>query len=553
MRIILGSKITRIALVLVLSMTLLSFDNPSDRFFEISKNMEILSSVYAEVNKYYVDEVDPNTLMETGIDAMLKSLDPYTNYIPEDDIEDFRFISTGQYGGIGSVVGNRDGNVTILLPYEGFPASKAGLKVGDVITHINEIDVQGKGTTDISKLLKGQAGTQVDLTIKRYGKKVPFKVSVIREKITVDNVPYYGMIDDEIGYFKLTTFTNNASKNVEKAVKDLKGMGAKKLIFDLRGNTGGLLKEAINICNLFVPKGKEVVSTRGKAQKWNATHKAMANSLDTDIPLVILTNGRSASASEIVSGVIQDYDRGVLIGKKTFGKGLVQATFQTAYHSQVKITTAKYYIPSGRCIQAIDYSNRDKNGKALEIPDSLLVSFKTANGRTVYDGEGITPDIEVEYVSHFNIIEELDRQNMFFYYANKYYDEHETIAPAKEFELSDQEFDDFVSWLGEQDFDYMIPLESKLVVFEEELAKDSLHLHISNQLREIEKQIADEKHEELLESKSLIKEGLELEITKRFYLNKGIIESSFDDDQDILEALAVLKDEEQYNKILNIK
>ena len=553
MKIILSSKFTKYALLLVGSLSLLSFDNPSDRFFEISKNMEILSSVYAEVNKYYVDEVDPNKLMEEGIEAMLKSLDPYTNFIPEDDIEDFRFISTGQYGGIGSIVGSRNGNVTILLPYEGSPAHKAGLKVGDVITNINGVDVEGKGTTDISKLLKGQAGTQVDLVVRRYGIDKDFAVSLSREKITVENVPYYGMIDNEVGYFKLTTFTNNATKNVEKAVKDLKSMGAKKLIFDLRGNTGGLLKEAINISNLFIDKGSEVVSTRGKAQKWNATHRAMDNSLDTEIPLVVLTNGRSASASEIVSGVLQDYDRAVLIGKKTFGKGLVQATFQTAYHSQVKITTAKYYIPSGRCIQAIDYSNRDDDGNALEIPDSLLVEFKTANGRTVYDGEGITPDIINKSEKRFNVVEELINQNMLFSYANKYAFEHETISDSKSFALSDDDFEDFVKWLDAQQFEYKIPLEAKLLSFEEELKKDSLHLHITRQLREIESQIADEKDVELRESKRFIVEELETEITKRYYLDKGVIESSFDDDIDIVTALAVLKDKTRYNTVLGRK
>lgn len=529
---------------------MVSFDSPSERFFDIAKNMEVLSSVYAEVNRYYVDEVDPNKMMKTGIDAMLESLDPYTNFIPEDDIEDFRFISTGQYGGIGSMIGNRDDKILILMPYKGFPAYKAGLKIGDEVLAIDGQDVTGKQTNDISKLLKGQADTKVSLTIRRYGKDEPLNIDLVREKITVKSVPYFGMVTDEIGYFKLNSFTQDATKDITEALHSLQEQGAKKYIFDLRGNTGGLLREAINISNLFIEKGKEVVSTRGKVAEANKSYYAMKNAMLPNAKLVILTNGRSASASEIVSGVMQDYDRGVLIGSQTFGKGLVQNTKPVAYNSQVKITTAKYYVPSGRCIQAIDYSNKDDDGSARKIPDSLLVAHRTVNSRRlVYDGAGITPDIEIEKKPMSDVVRGLLTSNLMFDYVTEYFYSHDSIADAKLFTFSEDDYEAFKTWLATKEFSFDIQIEASLDKFIKEVGKQD-EVVVDDAIATIRAKIEKAKKSDLEMHKAEVIEALEEEIVSRYYYQAGIIESSFDDDLDMIEAVKVLSDEDRYNRIL---
>lgn len=533
-----------------LSVIFLAFNNPSQRFFDISKNLEILTSVYNEVNKYYVDDIDPNVIMRKGIDSMLGSLDPYTNYIPEDDIEDFQFISTGQYGGIGSVVGTKNGKVLILMPYKGFPADKAGLKIGDEIVEVDGENVQGKKTNEVSKFLKGQANTKIELKIKRYGEKELLPITLIRDKIKVKSVPYYGMINDEVGYFRLTSFTNGASREIKKALEALKSDGAKKIIFDLRDNGGGLLKEAIQISNLFIPKGKEVVSTRGKVAKWNVTYNTESSSFDENIPIAILVNGRSASASEIVSGVIQDYDRGILVGRQTYGKGLVQATFDIAHRSKVKVTTAKYYIPSGRCIQAIDYSKRSADGKAQKVPDSLLVKFKTKNGRIVYDGQGVTPDVKITKKGSSPLMNALYQKQMIFNYAIKYHYEHKEIAPALEFKLTHNDYIDFKTWLNTQEFDYKIALEKRLESFEKQIEKDSIQIDMKDELVQIKEKIQDIKKIAFEEFEKEILETLETEIAGHYYYQNGIIESSFDNDKDVAKAIELLNDEQAYNKIL---
>lgn len=530
--------------------TMVSFDSPSERFFDIAKNMEVLSSVYAEVNRYYVDEVDPNKMMKTGIDAMLESLDPYTNFIPEDDIEDFRFISTGQYGGIGSMIGNRDEKILILMPYKGFPAYKAGLKIGDEVLAIDGQDVTGKQTNDISKLLKGQADTKVSLRIKRFGNEEPLNIDLVREKITVKSVPYFGMVNEEIGYFKLSSFTQDATKDITEALHSLQEQGATKYIFDLRGNTGGLLREAINISNLFIEKGKEVVSTRGKVAEANKSYFATKSAMLPNAKLVILTNGRSASASEIVSGVMQDYDRGVLIGTQTFGKGLVQNTKPVAYNSQVKITTAKYYVPSGRCIQAIDYSNKDDDGSARKIPDSLLVAHRTVNShRLVYDGAGIKPDIEIEKKPMSDVVRGLLTSNLMFDYVTEYYYSHDSIADPKTFELKDEEYEAFKSWLATKEFTFDIQIEASLDKFIKEVGKQDEVL-VDDAIATIRSKIEKAKKGDLDMHKKEVIETLEEEIVSRYYYQAGIIESSFDDDLDMIEAVQVLSSEERYNKIL---
>ncbi|MFK7900202.1 MAG: S41 family peptidase [Cyclobacteriaceae bacterium] len=531
---------------------LVSFDKPSDRYFQIAKNMEVLSSVYAEVNKVYVDEVNPSDFMKKGIDAMLGSLDPYTNYIPEDDIEDFRFMSTGQYGGIGAIIGNRNGKTLVLMPYEGFPAQKAGLRVADEIIKIDGRSTEGLNTSEVSKLLKGQANTKIAVTIQRYGTEKPFDITLEREKIKVNNVPYYGMITSDVGYMDLKDFTSDASKEIKNALLKLKEKGANKFILDLRGNPGGLLNEAIAISNIFIPKGKEIVSTKGKVEKWNSTHLGRDIAVDTESPLVILTNSRSASASEIVSGVIQDYDRGVLIGKRTFGKGLVQATLPVAHNAKVKVTTAKYYIPSGRCIQAIDYSNRNPDGSVGKVPDSLITEFKTKNGRKVFDGGGVNPDITTKQQEVSEILRGLVNQNMLFDYATEYYFKNkENVSSPKEFILTDSEYNEFVSWLTTKEFTYKNKVERRLENLNELIEKDSLaYLNISSDLKAIEEKVKNSKKEELLFYKKEIKALLEEDIVSRKFYQKGMLESALQHDNDIKEALALFNDTKRYNSLL---
>lgn len=536
--------------LLVVLFVLFSFTDPGERYFEIAKNLDIFATLFKEVNTYYVDEVNPNKLMRTGIEAMLESLDPYTNYIPEDDIEDYRTMTTNQYGGIGALIGRNNNKNLIIMPYEGFPAEKKGLKIGDELIEVDGVDVRDKNTSDISKLLKGQANTEVELTILRYGIDKPMKFKLKREKITIDNVPYSGMVTQDVGYIKLTDFTTSAGKEVSRALEKLKEDGAKKVILDLRDNPGGLLNEAVNVTNVFIPRGQEVVSTKGKMTDWNKTYRALNNPIDTDIPLAVLTNNRSASASEIVSGTIQDYDRGVLVGTKTFGKGLVQATRPLSYNSQLKVTTAKYYIPSGRCIQAINYGERNEDGSVKRIPDSLKVAFETKNGRIVYDGGGIDPDMVVEEKNLAPITMSLMAKGLLFDYATEYYYTHESIAPAKSFKLSDPEFDKFLVWLQDKDYDYTTRVEKTLDEVITLSKQEKFNGVVENTIEELKSKIQHNKDTDVQKFREEIKSVLEEEIAARYYLNKGVIEASFDNDPQLLEAINVLNNQPEYNELL---
>ncbi|WP_162428480.1 S41 family peptidase [Pontibacter pudoricolor] len=536
-----------------LGLGLVSFKSDSDRYFEIAKNLDVFATLFKEVNTYYVDEVPPAQMMRTGIDAMLKSLDPYTNYIPEDDIEDFRTMTTGQYGGIGAGIGVHDGKVVIQMPYEGSPAQKAGLTIGDQILKIDGVNVTGKPSAEVSKLLKGQANTPIKLEIKSYGQTKPRTVELLRANITVENVPYIGMLDNEIGYFQLSGFTMDASREVKQAVQKLKEMGAKKIIFDLRDNPGGLLHEAVNISNIFVDKGKDIVSTKGKVKEWNKTYKALDEPLDKSVPLVVLTSSRSASAAEIVAGVMQDYDRAVLVGERTFGKGLVQATRPLSYNSQLKVTTAKYYTPSGRCIQAIDYSHRNEDGSVASIPDSLRVAYKTAGGRVVYDGGGISPDVEVPQTEYSEIARTIVGKGYLFEFANKYKAEHPTIGPAKDFQLSDADYQKFVAFLADKDVSYTTKVEQELVELTDKSKEGKHYDDIKSELDAIRKKVSHNKSNDLQRFRPEIQEMLEAEIASRYYLQKGYIEASFDDDQDIIMAKNVLNDPQKYASYLKVK
>ncbi|UOQ97502.1 S41 family peptidase [Hymenobacter sp. 5317J-9] len=522
----------------------------NERYFEIAKNLDIFATLFKEVNTYYVDEITPAKLVKTGIDAMLRSLDPYTNYIPEDDIEDFRTMTTGQYGGIGASVVKRNGKTVVQSAYEGYPAQKAGLLPGDEILDINGVVVDKKSNADISKLLKGQANSMVKLMVTRYGQDKPIEIDITRDKIQVDNVPYTGMISGDVGYFQLGGFTVDAGKEVRNAVTKLKEQGAKKIVFDIRDNPGGLLNEAVNISNLFIDKGLDVVSTKGKVTEWNKTYKALDQPLDTQIPIAIITSNRSASASEIVSGVLQDYDRAVLVGERTFGKGLVQATRPLSYNSQLKVTTAKYYIPSGRCIQEIDYAHRADDGTLGKFPDSLRTAFKTTAGRTVYDGGGVAPDIEVQDREIADITRILLQKSYLFDYATRYRAEHASIPAARAFKLTDAEYQKFVAFLQGKNISYSTDAEKALTDLSKKVKEEKHYDDVKLELEAVRKKITVNKANDLQRFKPEIKELLEQEIVSRYYFEKGRTEAGFDDDPNIIAAVAVLNDPNRYAALL---
>lgn len=521
-----------------------------DNYFEISKNLDIFATLFRELNMYYVDETKPGELMKKGIDSMLESLDPYTNYIPESEIEDYRFMTTGEYGGIGAIIRQKDDYIVIVEPYEGSPAQKADIRAGDVIIQVNGKDIKGKNSSDVSKILKGQANSEVTLLIEREGEKNRIEKKLMRQEIKVNNVPYYGMLKDDIGYIKLTGFTETASREVKDAFVDLKSKGMKKLIFDLRDNGGGLLKEAVNIVNFFVPKGSDVVSTRGKIKEWDKVHKALNSPLDLEIPLVVVINENSASASEIVAGAIQDFDRGVVIGERSFGKGLVQQTRPLSYNAQLKVTVAKYYTPSGRCIQKLDYSHKDEEGKATKIADSLITTFKTKGGRLVYDGNGINPDINTENKEFSVISAVLLGKNHIFDYATHYRTKHETISNARDFRLSDADFDDFIKFLNGKDYSYTTTTEKMLEDIKATAEKEKYLKEVEAELEALNTKIKNNKQNDLYRFKDEIKELLENEIVSRYYYQRGRIENAFIYDTDIKKASEILNDSKQYSQIL---
>ena len=447
-------KLKLLGIALVVLSALWAFRTTGEKYFEIAKSLDIFATLFKEVNAYYVDDVNPKKLVETGIDGMLDQLDPYTDYIPEEDLEAFSILTTGQYAGVGALIGVIGKKTVITNPYVGFPAERGGLRVGDEIISVDGKNVQGKPTSEVSALLKGKPQTEVEVEVKRWGQKGNMKFKLIREKIKITNITYQGMIDGETAYIKLDEFTPGAGKEVEEALVNMKKQGAKKLIIDLRDNPGGSLYEAVNIVNLFIPKGKEVVATRGKVPDWNKSYTTLNNPVDTEIPLAILTSGGSASASEIVAGSLQDYDRAILVGQKTFGKGLVQTTRQLTYNAQLKITTAKYYIPSGRCIQALDYEHRKTDGSVEKFADSLKREFTTANGRKVFDGAGLDPDVFIKSDPYSVALVELAGSGLIFEYASKFCAENSAPQDLRKFRLSDEEYQNFLGWIKEQKFSY---------------------------------------------------------------------------------------------------
>lgn len=533
----------------ICTFSLFSFSFVTD-YFEISKNLDVFASAFREVNMYYVDETKPGDLMKTGIDAMLNSLDPYTNYIPESDIEDYRFMTTGQYGGIGATVGKHGDYVFITEPYENFPAFKADLRAGDKLVEIDGKSLKGKAVDDVSKLLKGQPGTELTILIEREGEKELLTKKLKREEIKINAVPYYGMLPNDIGYISLNQFTESASREVKDALEELKKNNLKGLVFDLRGNPGGLLNEAVNICNLFIDKGQEVVFTRGKAKEWDKSYRALNSPVDKDIPVTLIVNSGSASASEIVSGTFQDLDRGVIIGQRTYGKGLVQATRQLSYNSKLKVTTAKYYIPSGRCIQAINYSNRNEDGSVGKFPDSLSQVFKTQNGRIVRDGGGVDPDLKTDLRSFSKIARSISSKNYIFDYATRYRYINASIAPAAEFKLTDAEYDDFMNFISDKEYDYITRSE-QLTKELKEIANEEKYLEVATlEYEALRNKIQHDKKSDLIKFKDEIKDLLEAEIVARYYYQKGRIQSNLAKDKDVKKAIEVMNDNSTYTAIL---
>lgn len=525
----------------------------TDRYFEILKNLDIFATLFKEVNTHYVDEVNPSTLMKEGIDQMLESLDPYTNYIAADDIESYRIMTTGEYSGIGAVVERMNGVSTIVMPYEGFAANEAGLRAGDEIHAINGVQLEGKTQEEVRYLMKGQSNSEITLTVKRYGQEEVFDVKVKREKIAVDSVPYAGMVTDDIGYVRLTSFTQNVGRSIGIKTLDLLEQGAKSIILDLRGNPGGLLHEAVNVSNVFIEKGSKIVTQKGKVRANDWTYNTLNEPVDPNLPVVVLTDNGSASASEIVSGVMQDYDRGVLIGRKTFGKGLVQIERPLSYDAVVKITTAKYYTPTGRCIQAIDYSNRNEDGSVGKIPDSLKNEFYTVNGRKVYDGGGIDPDVEVESIEFAPVTKSLVKNDLIFHYATQYFYQNETINPAtpNDIRLSDEEYTAFVEWLGNKEFDYETKVEKRAEELIKTAKSEKKYSQLKKYLDELEKASMHNKEEDLITFKDEILMLLEQEVAGRYFYERGIIESTFGKDPDVQAAIQVLNDPSRYQSILN--
>ncbi|MBR1626763.1 MAG: S41 family peptidase [Bacteroidales bacterium] len=522
--------------------------NNTDRGFELSKNLEIFSTVYRTLYNTYVDDINEGDLIKTAIDAMTAKLDPYTNYYPESDMEDVKLQMLGEYGGIGALIHSKDDKTIISEPYEGLPAYEAGIKAGDVILEVNGQSTKGKKNDEVREFLRGQAGSDINVKVDRDGKQLSFKFK--RKAITLPNVPYSGMVSENVGYIKLNEFTKNAANNVLTAFNTLKKQGMKGLILDLRGNGGGLLNEAVDIVNIFVDKGEAIVTTKGKLENRNQTHRTTHKAVDTQIPVIVLVDPSSASASEIVSGSLQDLDRAVIMGQRTYGKGLVQNVLPLIYNSQLKVTVSKYYIPSGRCIQAIDYSHRDSNGRALKIQDSLRTAFKTKGGRTVYDGYGIEPDsiLESQYASQISIA--LLLKFLPFDYATEFVKTHPSIPAVKDFRITDEIYDDFVAFLKDKDYSYTTPTEEGIKVLMESAKNEKCDESVKQLLEEAKQQIEQDKKNDLYKFKDEIKEMLLSEIVVRYYNQKGRVEAMIQVDPEVKKAIELLNDTKKFNSIL---
>ncbi len=534
-----------IALVLVLVFSLAYRPD----YFEISKQLDIFTNVFKEVSLYYVDDTEPGELAEEAINSMLSSLDPYTNYIPEEAVEDFKIQQTGNYGGIGASVGIIRGEALVTSVFEGFGADNAGLKAGDVIIEVDGQSTEDRDENAVSEILKGAPGTITELKVKRGDAIVDLKVE--REEVHLKAVPFAGYVKDGYGYISLNSFTQNASGEVLQAWKELKKQGdLKGIILDLRNNPGGLLSEAIGLTNLFIPEGKPVVLTKGKLEEWQKTYETPKPAFDTKVPVAVLINSGSASASEIVAGTLQDYDRGIIVGRRSFGKGLVQESRMLPYGAQLKVTIAKYYTPSGRLIQAIDYAERAEDGSVSKIPDSLRTAFKTSNGRTVLDGGGIDPDIETESQQANDLIVALFRDLHLFDYATEFYRKTDSIDAATNFKISEAIWADFTQWLGKRDFDFDNQTGRLIKLLEEAAEREAYDQAIAEELKTLKQAYEKHKQGELEKNKDLVKDLLQEEIVARYYYDAGRLANALQHDTDISTALKYLEDSAAYQAIL---
>jgi len=541
-------RTTIIAILLTLTTTCLSQSNG----FEVIRSLELLDQIYEHLEMYYVDDIEAGRLSKTAIDAVLKDLDPYTIYYHESNIEDYKLMTTGQYGGIGALIRKHDNYVYISEPYKDKPAYSAGLKAGDKILEIDGKRMEEKSTSEISKILKGPKGSEVKIKIERdiNGLKTIKNHTVYRDEIKLPDVPYSGMLNETTGYIKLNSFTKTASTAVKSSFLKLKDDGMKELILDLRGNGGGLLIEAVRIVNMFIEKNQVVVSTKGRVKEENNTYKTMEEPIDIEIPLIVLIDKRSASASEIVSGSLQDLDRALIIGEESFGKGLVQRTYNLKYGSKVKLTIAKYYTPSGRCVQRLEYYDKNNPEKVSEVADSLIKKFKTKNGRTVTDGRGIEPDIKLESKILSPITQTLFKENFIFNYATSYYYKNDSIKKASEFKLSEAEYADFINYVLNKNFLYSTASEMILKDVREKLEKEGLFEDAKTEYYSLMNRIAPSKQNDLVKNQREIKSILENEIISRYYYQTGRAQNSLKEDLVIKKSIEVLKDIDNYNHTL---
>jgi carboxyl-terminal processing protease len=535
-------------LILIFS---LGFSTLRNKDLELVKNLDIYYTLFRELNMFYVDETDPEDLVTTSIEAMLSSLDPYTTFIPESDMDEFQFQTTGEYGGIGSLIRRSGNSVMIADPYDGFPAAKAGIRAGDLILKVDGVSTTDMVIESVSDKLKGKPGTELVLTIERFGEDLPLKYTLTREKISIKNVPYYGMLDQGTGYIRISNFTSGAGKEVEKAVKSLKeDHELKSLVLDLRANPGGLLIEAVRICNLFVNKGEMIVSTKGKMEQWDSEYMTTSEPLDTEIPLVVMVNRGSASASEIVAGALQDLDRAVVIGQRTFGKGLVQTSRPLKYNAQLKVTTAKYYIPSGRCIQALDYSHRNEDGSVGIIPDSLISEYTTKNGRLVYDGGGIEPDFAVVPEMLSEVAIQLFTQSMFFDFATRYRNTHDEIDSPETFSLSDEDYGLFKVFIEEKNFEFQTASEKAFADLMRMAKREKHYALAEEEFNSLEEKLIHNNLEDLETFEKEIRQILQEEIVNRYYFQAGRILAQIQEDVQLDKAKEVFNTPGSFKEVL---
>jgi len=547
------NRILLLTLTAIICSISLSAQKNEDKYFKINKNLSIFNSILRELNTFYVDTLDYDKLVQTGIGSMLNSLDPYTDYIPEDMTDDLKMMTTGEYAGIGAMIMQKDGQIVVSEPYEGLPAQKNDVRAGDVILEVDGVSTKGKTSAEVSSLLKGKNGTEITIKIQRLNEKKPIEKKFKRENIQIHPI-IYSTVFNKTGYIMLNDFTDKAAEEFKGVVSDLvKSKQINSLIIDIRSNPGGLVEEAVKIMGYFVPKGTTIVTTRGRYRETDRVYKTPSDPLFPTLKLAVLVNRGSASASEILSGSLQDLDRGVIIGERTFGKGLVQSVRPVGYGGNVKITIAKYYTPSGRCVQALDYSHRNEDGSVGRIPDSLTTAFKTKNGRTVRDGGGVLPDSLTNDSRKLNIAYYILLQNMYFDFATKYAQQHKTIASPDRFKLTDGEFNDFVNYLlKEKKFTYTTQTENYYNQLLDAAKLEGFDESAKNEFENLKAKLVPNIEQNIKGNRKEIENMLTSEIIQRYYFQKGQVQYMLKDDNDLKAALDILSSD-KYSRILSVK